>query len=264
VKVLSGAAATRAGILAALEQLAVQLPATGDATVLIFFAGHGMSQGSGYYLLPHDYSPINLAGTGISGAGFRAAIDRIAQRAQCLVVVLNCCHSGGVGSGVLGAAPTSAFYAPLAEGSGRVVISASKPDQRSGFFADYTVLGKHLLAALRGQAPGTSETIDVLDLFGYLARAVPPDAALITDPFTNKPLQQRPLLDARQVDAIPVALRPSYKGGTLGGASGVLGAASPSSVRRLAEVEIQLARFGSEADAPRGLVQERDQLLASL
>jgi hypothetical protein len=157
-----------------------------------------------------------------------------------------------------------AFYAPLAENSGRVVISASKPDQRSGFFADHTVLGKHLLAALRGQALGAGAAIDVLDLLGELTRAVPPDAAQIIDPFTGKPLQQRPLLDARQVDVMPVALRPGFKGGTLGGRGGVLGAASPSSIRRLAEIEIQLARYASEAAAPRELVEERDRLLGTL
>src|SRR5688572_7889 len=67
VSLLTRAAATRAGILAALDRLAQQT--TEDATVLLFYAGHGGYGSDGvYYLTSHDSQVVGgkvVPGTGV-------------------------------------------------------------------------------------------------------------------------------------------------------------------------------------------------------
>jgi uncharacterized caspase-like protein len=268
VRVLVDAEATRAGILAALDAFAQQLANGRSATALIFFAGHGKQHDSGYYLLPHDYTPEDIAGSAIGAADFHAKIDIIRQHAQKLIVLLNCCHSGGISDAVLddtagetaGDTPPADFYQPLAAGGGQVVISAARPWQKAGagssIAPQHTLFGAHLLEALRGQAPGDAPGIGVFELFSYLSAQVPVDAKQII--YKNQPLAQEPLLYAHQLDAnIAVALRPNWQGGTLD--TGLA-----DTIEELAQVEIELAGYACEVDAPPQLRARRDELLAQL
>ena len=114
-------------------------------------------------------------------------------------MLLNCCHSGGVGDAVLdettnqaaGDAPPLDFYQPLVAGSGQVVISAARPWQKAGASAPatpaHTLFGARLLDGLRGQAPGAAPGIGVFALFSYLSTQVPADARQII--YQAKPLE---------------------------------------------------------------------------
>ncbi len=268
VTVLTNAQATRDSIVAALDTFAQALASARNATAMIFFAGHGKQHESGYYLLPHDYTPDNVAGSAISAAEFHAKIDTIRQRAQKLIVLLNCCHSGGIGDAVLddtgsevvGDTPPVAFYQPLVAGGGQVVISAARPWQKAGakssIAPQHTLFGARLLDALRGQAPGDAPGIGVFELFSYLSAQVPTDARQII--YKSKPLAQEPLLYAHQLDAnIPIALRPNWQGGTLD-------ADLETTIQELAQIEIELAGYAREADAPEELIRRRDELLQQL
>jgi uncharacterized caspase-like protein len=268
VRVLVDADATRAGILGALDAFAQQLAAAPRATALIFFAGHGKQNDSEYYLLPHDYTPIDIGGTAISAQVFHEKIAMIRQRVQKLIVLLNCCHSGGIGDLVLDAAanliasdtPPVDFYQPLIAGSGQVVISAARPGQKAGAVApatpSHTVFGARLLDALRGQAPGDTPAIGVFELFSYLSAHVPVDAKQIR--YKNAPLAQEPLLYGHQLDQnIAVALRPNWQGGTLDADFAAI-------MEEFAQAEIELARYPSQAQAPETLLRRRDAAFARL
>jgi hypothetical protein len=222
VALLRNGAATRAGILAALDALATQVQQSPRPTVVLFFAGHGITNDGAFFLLPYDYTPGDLAGSAIDAATFKAKVDAIAAHAQKLLVLLNCCHSGGVSDDVLSDtgtvpptdSPPPGFYAPLAEGSGRVVISSSRPAERSGARSSrdrrLTVFGAQVLAALQGSAPGQGPAVGVFELFTALSTQVPPDTRTITDPFTDAPLQQHPLIYTREVDQnFAITLRPT-------------------------------------------------------
>jgi len=261
VRILVDAKATRANVLDELEALAHR---AAGGTALIFFAGHGEPVGDSYGLLPHDADLANLAATSLTAELFHQRIAKIRERAKRLVVVLNCCHAGGVGDEVLsatgggptGAAPPPAFYRPLAAGSGQVVISSARPTQKSGARSQaspqHTTFGAHLLDALRGQAPGQGAGVGVFELFAYLRARVPADAQHIR--YQGKPLEQEPLFYASQLDDnIAVALRPGWQGGTLG-------ADLEQQVRRLAVLELQLELAGETAS----LLAERDALLAQI
>ena len=273
VRVLSDAQATRAGMLAAFAAFAQQLAQAPRATAIVFFAGHGQQRGDDFFLLPHDYDPDAVDASAISAAEFHACIAALRPHAQKLLVVLNCCHSGGIGAAVLGtgaaggaadgtagATPPAAFYQPLVAGSGQVVISAARPGQKAGADAwsapAHTLFGARLLAALRGQAPGDAPGIGVFELFGYLSTHVPADARQIH--YNGAPLAQEPLLYAHQLDTnIAIALRPNWQGGTLA-------ADLATTLEALVQAEIELASYAREADAPAALQQRRDALLAQL
>jgi DNA-binding transcriptional ArsR family regulator len=266
VVVLRDAAATRAAILKALDELAMQSARDPKATVLVFFAGHGIQEGNSYYLLPHDYRPAALASSAISASDFSERLRVPADRAARLLVLLNCCHAGGVSDSVLSAAsepapsaPPSSFLDPLVEGGGRVVISSSRAAERSGTWATETVFGQQLLAALRGAAPGQSAGIGVLELFAYLSKNVPQAARAITDPHTGKALEQHPLLYAQRLDHdFAITLRPGQRRG------GTMSADLAMVIQRLAELEYQLAVYPNEQSAPLELIAKRDQLLSMM
>lgn len=268
VQIVLDAQATRNGLLAALDAFAQRLANVPQATAVVFFAGHGKQGDTEFYLLPHDYTPTNVAGMAISAVEFHTKIDAIRKYAKKLIVLLNCCHSGGVGDQVLddttgkatGDTPPVEFYQPLASGGGQVVISAARPWQKAGALSsaapEHTLFGARLLDALRGQAPGDGAGIGVFDLFSYLSAQVPADAKQIT--YNGKPLAQEPLLYANQLDAnIAVALRPGWQGGTLD-------VDFATTIEALAQVEIELAGYAREADASAALRQRRAALLAQL
>jgi hypothetical protein len=269
VTLLQNQAATKTGILDALTVLGTRLKAVQGAaqkpTVVIFFAGHGTNQDGSFALLPHDYDAAN-ASTTISARAFRNAVQALIPYCQKLVVLLNCCYAGGTAGQVLAGGPSANsspprdFIETLVSGSGQVVISSSRSNQPSAAVAaddlNLTTFGSKLLKGLRGNASGSGPAIGILDLFAYLAAAVPADARGIT--YEGKPLDQQPLLYAREVDQnFPIALRPA------GQLRGTLDATQQSAVQRLAQIEIALFNYERDSDAPE-LVAERDTLLKRL
>ena len=164
VRVLTDDAASRATILASLDELAMH--AGVDATVFVYFSGHGgrIAEGpyAGEYLLPVDAvnaSAERLADTAISGDQFAGALAAIAARR--VVVVFDCCHAGGLGTPkeVGSAAPLDiglpdSWYGELTARGGRVIFASSRsrrallrPDRQ----APWTV---HLAPAVRPAGRG--------------------------------------------------------------------------------------------------------------
>ena len=178
VKVLRDAAASRGGILAALDALAARA-GEGD-TVLLFFCGHGDFGDDGdYYLTTHDTRL--KGGKVISGSGLRQGelIEKLrAVKAKRLLLLVNACHSGelaptlGPGEASFTGAPlpSNTAAALLATGEGRIIITACREDQLSYIGnGDLTLFTDTLVNGLRGQ--GTSSTrgyISAFDLYTHL------------------------------------------------------------------------------------------------
>ncbi len=96
VKCLTENSATRQTILEKFEWLIERVNQDPDATVIVYYSGHGgrFKPTNEYFLVPYGYSPSKRAKTAISGLEFTKKIEAI--KARKLVVILDCCHAGGV------------------------------------------------------------------------------------------------------------------------------------------------------------------------
>jgi len=156
VHLRTGEQATRKAVLEGLDLLA-QKTST-DSTVVIYFSGHGyLTQsplGSIYFLMPYGYDVNNLYTTAISGSEFATKLAAI--KAQKMVVLLDCCHAGGVGDAKKpGLAFTKAPLPPealplLSAGAGKVLIASSRENELSYAGKPYSAFTLALLEALCG------------------------------------------------------------------------------------------------------------------
>lgn len=192
VELLSGAQATRAGIIAALNRL-VNSVQPGD-TVLISFTGHGAPGSDNlYYLGAYDMTFDGreiTTNTGISVADLGRAIRQI--RSERVVLLLNACFAGkALPAFASGGIVPEKFGTPLPiaqgerllaeakapESVGRAIISASRADQFSRFRKNdqLSFFTQALLRALRGGdgSWAQSTVLGLFELYTYLHKQVP-------------------------------------------------------------------------------------------
>jgi hypothetical protein len=202
LKVVTGSDATRNGILDGLEWLQDQLAADGrgNATIVVYYTGHGFRDaGSNFYLIPYDVRKGKIRSRGLRAQAFAEAVGELAP--QRLLVVLDCCHAGGMGAkgkgmlpeGYVGAAIPAALLMPqekgvadvkgfeaLAHGYGWAVLNSSTGEQKSYIRRDrkMSIFTYHLIEALTGHAQPRGGAVKVLvsDIMGYVTRKVPPSA----------------------------------------------------------------------------------------
>lgn len=182
VTLLENRDATREKIAAALRALPARVRE--EDSVVLFFSGHG-SVGPGpdgrphYFLVPQDGELADLRRTALMDDDLEELVGKIPARQ--VVVAIDACYSGG-GTGVIRARGVDnpavkppATARPLIEASaGRVVISASRPDQpafeddqRGGLFSSYLVEGLRGPADLDGDGQ-----ITILELYQYVSPRV--------------------------------------------------------------------------------------------
>jgi hypothetical protein len=180
VELLTGEDANRAGMLSGLEKLANR--ADEKSTVVIYFSGHGYQVkstiGDFYYLMPFGYNIERLKDTAISGTEFAEKIKAI--KAQKMLLLLDCCHAGGMAE--LKAPGLQFAKAPLppeaqsllAQGRGRVVIASSTAEEVSWGGKPYSAFTLALIEAFCGL--GASEQdgfVRAADLAMYAREKVP-------------------------------------------------------------------------------------------
>lgn len=161
--------------------------ATSECTVFVFFAGHGGVEsdrtglepdGTAKYLLPWDASVDNLFASALSNMMFHQLLNTI--RARRLVIFMDACYAGGVAQrGARDLAIIANPYERLAEGEGRIVIAASKPNQRSweDDSLGHGIFSYHLLEAMAGAADTNEDgCVSIMDVYRFLEKNVPRSA----------------------------------------------------------------------------------------
>jgi hypothetical protein len=207
VDLLTGEAATREAVLAALDRLA--RAADAQSTVVVYYSGHGYqvaaSTGEAYYLMPYGYDVQQLYRTAVSGAEFAERLRAIP--AQKLLVLLDCCHAGGVGEAKAPGLQMLKSPLPpeaqrlLAEGSGRVLIASSQEDEKSFAGRPYSAFTLALVEALSGTGVAKQDGyVRVTDLALHAREVVP----------KRTRGQQHPILNFEQADNFVLAY---YAGG---------------------------------------------------
>ena len=207
VQLLTGPEAARENVLAGLDTLA---GATDEAsTVLVYFSGHGYrvktSIGSRYFLMPHGYDTADLADTAVGGDELAARLQAIP--AQKLLLLLDCCHAGGLDdikdAGLtLSKAPIpQEVLSLLDEGRGRAIIASSREDEKSYAGKPYSAFTLALIEALCGKGVARQDGfVRVADLALYTREMVP----------GRTKNRQHPTLNYEQADNFRVAY---YAGG---------------------------------------------------
>jgi hypothetical protein len=205
--------ATADALRKALAELARQT--NGDSTVLIYFSGHGgrimSGKYAGEYLLPVDANATSdrvLAESSISGDELGAALGAIS--AGKLMMILDCCHAGGIGQPKDAAAPefkrglSDQYYDQLRTGRGRVIFASSRNDEFSWVLHDapHSLFTQHLLEGLRGGIVSDDGIIRIFQVFDYVKPRV-----------RQAQPQQTPVFKADIEDNFAVAL---YRGGIKG------------------------------------------------
>jgi hypothetical protein len=181
VALLTEAQATRRNILDVLKSLAKKTLADPEATVIVYYSGHGARIGSSAdlstcYLLAHGHDIARPAETCISDREFSDAI--LGLHAKKLLVLLDCCHAAGIplakgaAERVTPALPPEAL-ARLSAGEGRVVLASCRDDERSFTGSPHSVFTTCLLEALMGLAPAHLGFARVLEVVCYVMREVP-------------------------------------------------------------------------------------------
>jgi replicative superfamily II helicase len=170
--------ATVASVRKQIEDLADAGP---DDLVVIAFSGHGTET---HELVAFDTDPYDLDATTLSLEELGELCTRIP--AGRLLIVLDCCFSGGMGAKALQveavARDLSSVESKLdrLSGQGRVILTASSPTQRAWESPKFGhgFLTLHLLEALQGpEEIRQGDRIRVLRLLDYVTQRVA-DAAL--------------------------------------------------------------------------------------
>jgi HEAT repeat protein len=200
VELLTEKKATRQGILNGLEWLLNMTEKDSQATAIIYFSGHGGFMPD-YHLVPFGYDDEDFEKTAISGAEFTGLLKAI--KAQKLLVLLDCCHAGGIATlkGFRKSSVPPKIKNVLTAGNGRVLIASSRHDEFSRTGKPYSVFTQALRESLAGYGAAQRDGYaKVADIAMYVGRVVPPRTLG----------EQHPILDLSAADNFAVAY---YAGG---------------------------------------------------
>ncbi len=194
IQVLNNQETTKAKILESLKWLKEKAGKDSQATVFIYYSGHGWvdKTDNAYYLLQHDVKPSKLANSALSAKDFTEALRQI--KAERLLVVIDSCHAAGMATSkdadIADAqlfeefdnfqrlSPSKGLISALKQGKGRVVFTSSEGEQQSWIKDDsMSIYTFHFLEALQGggNQPGDTE-VNVSNLMNYLGKTVPKTA----------------------------------------------------------------------------------------
>jgi hypothetical protein len=187
VRLLLDQNATAANIRREFAKLAKA--ADKNDTVVLFFSGHGGrvegGKNAGSYLLPFDCDSSRLSETAIESSELTKLLSGI--ECERLVVLLDACHSGGVGE-LKAIAPVPEIkagldtptYDALARGVGRVIMASSRVDEVSLVLRgmENSLFTNYLIEGLKGASPTRGDGfVHVFDLFRYVSEEVPKRAS---------------------------------------------------------------------------------------
>jgi uncharacterized caspase-like protein len=171
VDLLTGEQASRENIIAKLDSLKARTDGDAEATVIIYFSGHG-GFCPDYHLVAHAYN--GKPDTMVSGVEFSERIDSL--RAKKVLVLLDCCHAAGMvdlKSFVKSPLPPE-LETILQDGAGRVALASSTRDEISFAGNPYSVFTQALRESLAGAGNSEKDGLArVADIAMYLSKVIP-------------------------------------------------------------------------------------------
>jgi uncharacterized caspase-like protein len=209
IHLLHDTEATRDNILKDLDWLKTQAAKDFQATVVVYYSGHGWLDESTnrYYLLQHDVEPFDLPNSALDAKTFTDALRQIT--AKRLLVVIDSCHAEGMATAKDGAAHfkmpagfvstslSKGLVTDLKQGEGRVVFTSARGEQKSWIRPDdqMSIYTYHFIEALQGAGSQVGDTeVRISNLMNYVGKAVPASAK------TFHQEEQIPFFDAATED----------------------------------------------------------------
>jgi hypothetical protein len=224
IRLLHDDSSTRSDILDGLAWLQEQAATDPEATVVVYFSGHGWLDSStgSYYLIPHDIEPFDIPGSALAAQAFTDALRQIPARR--LLVFIDSCHAEGMATakdeptvklpaGFAESAVPKSLVDELKQGTGRAVFTSSRGQQRSWVRPDgaLSIYTYHLIEALQGAGNQLGDTLVRLsNLMNHLGKTVPASARTLCQ------AEQTPFFDTATED-FPVAILRGGKGLPAGG-----------------------------------------------
>jgi len=150
------------------------------STVVVYFSGHGgyvkSHEGDAYYLVASASGRNQFQETTLRGMEFTALLEDI--RAERLLLVLDCCHAGGItlplAKGAAYKELSPELQTILASKQGQVVLASSKGAELSWTGNPYSAFTHSLLEALCGEGnPRRDGFVRVGDVVTYTSEQVP-------------------------------------------------------------------------------------------
>ncbi|MGH1388293.1 caspase family protein [Kordia sp.] len=191
VTLLTESKATRMNVLNALKALASKVKTDNDATVVVYFSGHGGLFGETYYILTHGYNMYDKPNTMINGDEFSQLINQI--EAERLLVMLDCCHAAGVIEPPISIktkgddedevslfSSNISLIEKLNSGEGKVFLTSCDDNEKSLILpnAKYSLFTQIAIEALEGHASLGSEYVRMIEFLCHLLINVPKRAAV--------------------------------------------------------------------------------------
>ncbi|MDU8929915.1 caspase family protein [Alisedimentitalea sp. MJ-SS2] len=156
--------------------------AEGDS-LIFYYAGHGMREDKELYLSVRSTDPARLSATSVRGELVRDMISDSASKRK--IIILDCCHAGGLTENLIGRAVEYNANKELVEGrfqpqgQGTYVMAASLADQSAFERKDpetgesHSIYTHHLINGIvTGEAAPDSETITTDQLHSYVYHKV--------------------------------------------------------------------------------------------
>lgn len=214
---LHDAQTTRQDIVQTLDALAGSLKA--EDTLMLYYCGHGeYGEDGDYYLTTHDTEVVGnrvKKDAGIRAAELIALLRKI--QAKRLLLIFNACHSGALSPSLDLTEPAKAFgdtslpesetAALLGSGEGRIIITASRPDQKSWIgTGKMSIFAQAVVDGLSGKGMlinNNAGYISVFSLYEHIYTTVKEAAAQLNH------TQEPELTVLKNVGTFPVAL---YRG----------------------------------------------------
>ena len=189
VTVLTENQANKQNVIKALEDLRLKTQDQDNATVIIYYSGHGgqfknpEKEEEDYYLITHGLDFSRMEETILNGKIFSNLVNSIS--ASKLLVVLDCCHAAGMisdGTITKATGPLPNFKTSniqlidtLTSGEGRVFLSSCDdyeqsvvlPNSKNSLFTEV------MLEALQGAARPQVTNVSLSDVMGYVLYEVP-------------------------------------------------------------------------------------------
>lgn len=212
---LTEESATRQGILDALDRLAEKASTNPDASVLIYYSGHGGNLGSDYFLVPYDFDLLSW-NSGILNREFVIQTSTFASKINAInakkcLVLLDCCHAENIpvdkklmtsvkfldefvdilDNEITELPIKKEINSQLDKGTGRVILTSCNAEETSLDLGKISLFTKVLLECLNGNGNIEQDGwVRLLDLMRYVPKNVVKEAQQI-DNHSQHPMFKR-------------------------------------------------------------------------